>query len=268
MRIKDAPAPAHRALVARFTEVCQTDARVDAAFLGGSYARGQADAFSDVDLYVITGDAEFDDFVATSRAFVERLGRLLFLEDFGLPNTLFYIFTDGTEGELGFAPAGDFLRMHRGGYRVLVDKTGILNEATFVGQPPPAAEQLETLRHLVYSFWHDVSHFTTAMARGQLWWAYGQLDALRKMCVDLARLRADFSAPAEGYDKLDSALAPEEIAALDESCCQRERAQMLEAARVLLRFYRERALELCRAHGFGYPDQLERIMARRLNALP
>ena len=118
--------------------------------------------------------------------------------------------------QLGFAPAGDFLTMHRGAYRVLVDKTGILHEVTFVGEPLSAAEQLETVRYLVYSFWHDVSHFTTAMARGQLWWAYGQIDVLRKMCV----------------------------------------------------VYRERAVVLCRAHRIEYPDQLERIMARRLNALP
>ena len=38
------------------------------------------------------------------------------------------------------------------------------------------------------------------MARGQLWSAYGALEDLRLTCVNMARLRQDFSAKAEGYE--------------------------------------------------------------------
>ena len=44
------------------------------------------------------------------------------------------------------------------------------------------------------------------MARGQLWSAYGALEDLRLTCVNLARLRQNFSAKAEGYEKVDQAL--------------------------------------------------------------
>ena len=36
----------HQAVIDRFVTACQADERVVAAFLGGSYARGAADAYS------------------------------------------------------------------------------------------------------------------------------------------------------------------------------------------------------------------------------
>jgi hypothetical protein len=81
---------------------------------------------------------------------------------------------------------------------------------------------VETLRRLVYWFWHDLSHFITAMGRGQLWWAYGQLEELRRYCVNLAHLRHNFSAEAEGYEKIEQALPIEHLSSLQVTFCPLE----------------------------------------------
>ena len=47
----------HQVAMNRFITACQVDERVVAAFLGGSNAKGMADAYSDLDLYLITSDA-------------------------------------------------------------------------------------------------------------------------------------------------------------------------------------------------------------------
>ena len=190
----------HQIFMDRFVEACQADDRVVAAFLGGSYASGTADAYSDLDLSLITTDETYDDFLAGREAFILLLGEPLFLETFHRPNFAFFIFPDGTEGELALGRASDFTDMNRGSYRVLLDKTALLAGAVFPGYEPTEVEQIETLRRLVTWFWHDLSHFTTAMGRGQLWWAHGQLEALRHYCVNLARLRQDFSDPDVGAD--------------------------------------------------------------------
>ena len=70
---------------------------------------------------------------------------------------------------MAFGRASQFTDMHVGPYRVLLDKNGILAGAVFAGYEPTQAEQIERLRRLIYWFWHDLSHFITAMARGQLW---------------------------------------------------------------------------------------------------
>jgi hypothetical protein len=261
------PPQHHRHFLERFVAACRADERVVAAFQGGSYARSAADAHSDLDLTVITTDAAYAGFVAAREAFVRQLGELVFLEDFGLPHIVFSIFADGTEAELWFASESRTDHIHCEPYRVLLDKKGILAGAVFPEQPPTHAGQVELLRRLVAWFWHDLSHFITAMARGQLWWAHGQLEVLRRLCVGLARLRHNFADPDaedDPYFKVERALPAEQLAPLQATYVPLEREAMLQAARIILRFYQELAQPLARAHGIPYPTQLERVMVARL----
>ena len=74
-----------------------------------------------------------------------------------------------------------------------------------------------------------------ALGRGQLWWAYSQLEELRRYCVKLARLRHSFSAEARGYEKVEQALAVERLSSLQATCCPLEPSAMLQAALVIVR---------------------------------
>ncbi|MFQ5933890.1 MAG: aminoglycoside 6-adenylyltransferase, partial [Dehalococcoidia bacterium] len=132
---------------------------------------------------------------------------------------------------------------------------------------PARADQIETLRRLIYWFWHDLSHFITAMARGQLWWAYGQIEALRLQCVGLVRLRHDFSAEAEGYEKVEKAVPVEQLSSLQATFCPMEKDAMLQAALVIIRFYKELARPLALSHGIAYPEGLAQVMSGRLEKL-
>jgi predicted nucleotidyltransferase len=257
----------HQAVLNRFVAACQADERIVAATLYGSYARGAADAYSDLDLGLITTDAAYEDFVAGREALMRLLGEPVFLEDFDLQNIVFFIFPDGTEGELSLGRESQFNHDHGGPYRILLDKKNILAGAVFPRNEPTQAEQTETLRRLGYWFWHDLSHFTAAMGRGQLWWAYGQLEVLRRYCVNLAHLRHNFSAEAEGYEKVEQALPVEQLSPLQATFCPLERGAMLQAALVIFRFYQGLAPLLARTHGIPYPADLERVMYDRLEKL-
>jgi hypothetical protein len=133
-----------------------------------------------------------------------------------------------------------------------------------------AAAQSETLRRLVYWFWHDLSHFITAMGRGHLWWAYGQLEILRRICIDLARLRHDFAdtdTGEESYWKLEQAIPVEQLAALRLTFCPLEREVILQAALLIVGFFCEVAPMLAEKYGIPYPVNLERVMVGRLEKL-
>jgi Streptomycin adenylyltransferase len=260
----------HQLVLNRFVAACQADERVVAAFLGGSYAKGTADAYSDLDFGLITTDEAYDDFTASCEAFIRRLGEPVFLEDShgGGADLVFFIFADGTEGELALGRESHFTHIHVGPYRVLLDKKGCLSGALFSWHEPAQAKQIETLRSLINWFWHDLlHHFLTPMARGQLWSAYGALEELRRICVDLARLRENFQAEAEGYEKVEQALPIEQLAALQTTFCPMERAAMLQAALVTVRFYQELAPPLAQAHGIPYPADLARVLSERLEQL-
>jgi hypothetical protein len=259
-----------QALVDRFAAACRADDRVVAAMLGGSHARGTADVYSDVDLYAIVADAAYDAFLSEGVAFVRRLGEPVFLEPWrsrhGL-DLVFFVLADGLEGELGFGRASDVAAVHGGAHRVLVDKAGLLDGVVFPLHRPSEAEQVEALRGQIEWFWHDLSHFVKAVARGESLWAYGALEDLRRTCVQLARLRHDPAAEPEGYEKVDEVLPAERLAALRATLCPPERAAMLEAAAAIVRIYQEIARPLAAEHGLAYPAGHERVMLDRLGRL-
>ena len=260
----------HQLILDRFVAAGRADARVVAGFLGGSYARGTADAYSDLDFGLITTDAAYDDFTASCAAFIRRLGEPVFLENYhgGGADVMFFFFSDGTEGELALGRESNFTHIHVGPYRVLLDKTGCLTSAVFSGYQPAPTEQRETLRRLVVWFWHDLAHhFLTPLARGQLWSAHGALEELRLTCVNLARLHQDFQATAEGYEKVEHALPVVQLAPLEATLCPLERGAILQAARRVVRFYQDLALPLAELHGLPYPAELARMLSDRLEKM-
>ena len=90
---------------------------------------------------------------------------------------------------------------------------------------------------------------------------------MRLTCVNMARLRQNFSAKAEGYEKVEQTLPVEQLAPLQASCCLMERDAMLQAALTIVRFYQDLAPQLTQAHGILYPADLARVMSDRLELL-
>lgn len=271
MNAQEVPMPQHhRIILNRFVSACQADERGVASFLGGSYASDKADAYSDLDLYLITTDEMYDNFKASCETFLRLLGEPLFLEnfdDFGF-DLLIFILADGTEGELALGRASHFSHIHGGPYKTLLDKKGILTGAVFPWDKPTQAEQIETLRGLIYWFWHDLSHyFMTTLARGQLWSAYGALEDLRRTCINLTRLQQNFSMAAEGNEKVEQVLPAEQLSPLQATFCPMERDAMLRAALIVVRFYQGLAPSLAQAYGIPYPDKLAQVMSERLEQL-
>jgi predicted nucleotidyltransferase len=264
-----APGPSsnHDAVVARFVDACTADGRIVAAFLGGSIARGEADEYSDLDLGLIVADDAYEDVLTERADLVRRLGDPLFLEDFGHDGVAFFILPDGTEGELFFGREGELGEFLEGPFRGLVDKKGILAGAAFTRPKPDPAAQDEELRRVLYWFWHELSHFIAAFGRGHLWWAAGQLEALRGHCVNLARIEQNVEIQEEPYEKLDAAISTDELMALQSTFPPMERGPMLQAVLDILAFYRELAPRAAREHGLTYPAGLERLMCTRLDAL-
>lgn len=264
------PSARHQIILERFVAACQADMRVVAAFLGGSYARGAADAHSDLDLAVILADGAYDEFMAGRAAFVRQLGDPVFLEDYSGHGAefVFFILADGSEGELGIGRVSHFAHLHVGSYRTLLDRDGVLDHVDFPWPEVPPAEQTRALHDLIYWFWHDLSHhFITPIARGQFWSAYGGLEDLRRACVNLARLRERFTGDLDGYEKVEQVVPLEWLAPLEKTCIPLNRERMLRAARALASYYEDVARPLAAAHDVPYPTDLARIMTDRLNGL-
>ena len=223
---------------------------------------------SDLDLYVVVPDDDFDEVVEDRERMIAQLGDALFLEDFGHDDLVFAILSDGTDIELHFVRESELDRVRSGPHRVLVDDRGVLAGVTFLWPEFDRATQTRELRTVVMWFWHDLSHFAAAIDRGHLWWAAGQLEALRAYCVRLARVEHGVEPmPDESYWKLDAEMPTAPLDPLRSTFVPLERAAMLDAARTLLAFFRSRAPAIAEAHGLTYPEPLDRLAGARLDDL-
>jgi hypothetical protein len=117
---------------------------------------------------------------------------------------VFFILSDGTDVGLSFKGEAALERLQVGPFQPLVDNRDILADAEFGFSPPDPGEQPKRLREIVMWFWHDLSHFLAALGREDLWWACGQLEALRRYCVNLVRIRYGVEAQEDAYEKLSN----------------------------------------------------------------
>lgn len=253
----------HERITERFREIASADARIVAALVYGSHADGRADAYSDLDLGIVTTDDGYDDLMATTDALIAALGDPVFVTDFGNPGRLHIILADGADLELIIDRASD-LRLE-GPYRVLFDRASVVEHAAAEVRAAPTSAD-DVARRITW-FWHDVGHLVTALGRGNTWWAYGQLDELRRMCLNLARIEAGVPTEDEAYWKLDEALPRERLAALHATVTPPALAAMRGAAEAILALYRDLARPLAAAHGVAYPAELDALLSRRLGDL-
>lgn len=259
----------HQVILNRALEICQADQRIVAVFLVGSYVNGIPDEHSDLDLYLITKEGAYADFAAQRGEFMQALGEALFIEDFDLPNIVFLIFSDGSEVEINYVPVSQVGQIFDAPYETLLDKENIAAQVSLSQREVDASAQTEKLRRLIYWFWHNFSHFVTALSRDQLWWASGQLEQLRSSCVNLARLQNDFSDPEIGdepYFKIEKVLPVEALAPLQSTFCPMEKEALIKAGWMLVDFYKQIAIPLAHSHDIPYPEQLERVLTQKLKS--
>jgi predicted nucleotidyltransferase len=254
--------------IARFVDACVGDVRIAAAFVGGSVARDEADPFSDLDLCVVVGDADFDDVFIDRKEIASRLGTPLFLEDWGAQEPeLFVILAGGADVEIIFVRESRLHEIQVGPIRPLLDRRGVLEDLDVPIRAPDRDELIGDLRHTLAWFWHDVSHFITAAGRRQIWWAAGQVEALRGYCVNLVRIERGVRQENEPYWKIDTELSTGALEPLRSTFVPLELDAMIRSAADLVTFFGTRGRAAAGAYGLEYPVELERLMRDQLDEL-
>jgi len=96
------------------TRVLQDDARVDAAWLFGSFGRGDADVWSDLDVVIVVADDAFDEYLADRYTVVSKLGKVVlsFESSFNGPPGGCYLMT-GYESATGLMLVDWYWQPHR-----------------------------------------------------------------------------------------------------------------------------------------------------------
>jgi hypothetical protein len=169
-------------MVDKFEQLAETDHRIVSAFLGGSLADGNADDYSDIDMYYLVDEQSYSDFHCHIRNWLREQGQLVFFDEhsnFGFDLILF-VYQNGVKGELGLGTKQNMLSLHAGPYKVLVDKKGLLDGVVFPFQGSLKGDELRKYAERELSwYWYWYGVFLSATARGRLWSALTQLQQMR-----------------------------------------------------------------------------------------
>jgi len=244
------------ATVDRFAAASRDDPLVLAAFLGGSFAAGTADAHSDLDLYVITEDTDYDDFFLRREEFVAEwldpvlLETTIDFEGFGF-DMVHFVGADGVSGELAMARRSNYSSMHGGPHRVLVDTTGLLEGVTFTNVPPDREQTRMAVSSSLRWFWLHATVLGKSLARGRT------LDAARalgQMRDQLVALIWSLPGPLTAEDR--EALAATYVPAAD--------GDITQAARTLIDLHRRLGAQAATELEIVYPTAAADLITAKL----
>ena len=258
--------------VARLRE----DERVVGLVLGGSLARGAADRYSDVDLYVVVRDGAFDAVLAERDAIAKELGSTLFAFDVdpvpggstdrivlyegpdGKPIKLDFMYLE--ESDLEPAPkwAGCAVLEDEGG-RV----GGVVARSEGLEPPPPKPE---ALRELNQKFWTLCWYVFGKIVRGELWEALDGLHNIRSLAL-MPLLNWAAERPQEGYRRLEGKLDAETASRLAATLSPLEPEALYAALRAEVELFRGLRAEVFGRHGLGFDPAPEEVLEAEMGRL-
>ena len=200
--------PEHRKLLERAVTRFRDDVRMVGLVAGGSLARGAADFYSDVDLYMVVQDEAFDEIFAERSVTVEAVGSPLFSFDVdpmpGGSTDHIVIYEGPVKFDLMYLKESDLEPDPKwAGCVVLKDASGrvgaVLSRSEGLAPPQPTTEDLLELNQ---KFWTWCWYVFGKIMRGELWEALDGIHSIRSLAlVPLLDWAAERS--HEGYRRLE-----------------------------------------------------------------
>jgi predicted nucleotidyltransferase len=186
------------ALLGRAVELLKTDARVVAAWLFGSLGRGEEDALSDLDLWVVVGDPYSRFVCAQRREYVRKLGEpLLILESpQNAPRDGAYLLAL-YGGQTGVYQVDWYWEPQSharipNNARLLFDRVGLprsgLPALAAAPDPQSPEERAQAAADRATFFWAMILIAAKKVARRQPWGALGMADMVQGTLDEVKRL--------------------------------------------------------------------------------
>lgn len=265
-----------------FVAWAEAEPGVRAATIIGSRARTDhpADEWADLDILLFVDDTER--FVADS-AWPEQIGTvwLTFVERTpdGQGWERRVLFAGGVDVDFALNPAEGLRQMlahgippiiagvMRRGYRVLVDKDGLLAAITAMPLPeePPFLPPSEhDFLNLVHDFWYHTVWTAKHLRRGELWWAKGGCDIHLKMLLQTMlewHARATRGPAVDTWMRgrfLEEWADPRAVAELAGVFGHYDRDDIVRALWATMDLFRWLAVETAQGWGYAYPSAGDR----------
>jgi hypothetical protein len=203
---------------------------------GGSFASGEMDEFSDLDLFLVVAPPAWAEPSESRRAIAQSLGPLLLAfkgEHVGEPDMLICLYGPPlVHVELHFVTPERFCaRPDR--HVVLWDREGRLRAAGPRGLPPPAPPDWQWIED---RFWHWVRYVAAKIGRAELFEALRILGDLRSRVLGPLALH-EAGAPAYGVKKIERT-SPDRAKQMRATVAAYDADDIVRAMRATIAMYR------------------------------
>ena len=232
-------------------------------FLAGSYGRGTADEWSDVDLIAVAASGQERMVADHWRGALQQITPIVFWNE--LPRGIIVLNAVSEEWlrcDLSIVTQKDFGRRAKNTVKPLIDRDGIYH--TLPDSLPPKQPDAGTVRYLIHEFIRMLGLMPVGAGRGEyvtmvlgVGMMRGHLEAL---------LMQDVTAPDPGGILHQSKLLPPEHMRLLASLPYPgpERDAVIEANFAIAREFMPRAREMARRLDIDWPEAFEAATRRRL----
>ena len=239
------------------TKRAETDPRVRAAWLAGSFGKGIADRWSDVDAHLLIDPAQIDDFQAGVRGWLEALHPLvLYRLMFG--GQMVNAMTDEGMRLDVWLHAGENAEVVEGQTQVLYAGDGVLAWKPHPGTELSQAEAAAELDRAIPEFWRCVAMLPVALGRDEkLIGAAGNF-LIVLLLTDVLSVQSGIRKD-RGVKALNNILPPEYRRLVEDATFLPELTHV-ELARFQLRLARilqEHGPAICEQWNVDYPQALE-----------
>ena len=245
---------AQLALLERVVEALKANLRVRAAFLRGSFYRGQPDTYSDLDLFAVAEEADAEELLELGRTILHNAGGALWVSALdAAPLRLRALFPGPLKLDLTIVTM-ETLPPYEG-WRILFDRDHVLRTRARTTQ---SFEPLrpEHVAMVCDEFWWNMFSSVGQIKRGQLWMALHLLDVCRADLAQIMRWRRDPQHPAERYIDLERHLTAEDQQALAQSLAGYDLRAIVEALLTAADAFEPAAREVAARVGGDYPAAL------------
>lgn len=239
------------------TAAAEADPRVRAAWLAGSYGKGIADRWSDVDAHLLIDPAHSDDFKAGAQAWLEAL-RPLVLYRLMFGGQMVNAMTDEGMRLDVWLHSGETSEVVEGHIRVLYAQDDTLTWKPNPGSELSQAEAAAELERAIPEFWRCVAMLPVALGRDEkLIGAAGNFLILL-LLTDVFALASGIRKD-RGVKALNGFLPPHYRQLAEEATFLPEltREELARFQLRLARLMQEHGPAICAQWGVEYPQALE-----------
>ena len=257
--------PGYGRLFDRVVEVLEADERVRALWLGGSLARGTADAASDLDVLIAVADDAHEAFTSSWRQWLAAISPTVLAEELPFAKGSFYSVTPAFERfDVVVEPASHIATTFFTNRLEVFDRDGLTAAVPISTERGPSKD---TVAKLVHEWFRVTGMPEVLLERDDLLLAAEHLHVLRGMIYNLY-VEANQPLPMMGIKQWSAKLTPAQRTTLEALPTGLDSVDQLASAHVACsRAFLDTARPLAAELGIEWPAELESAARHHLRKL-